>query len=49
VQVHSNNMIASGHGNHICYQLGCDRHARLILFVNPGIRETGNDSGNAPS
>jgi hypothetical protein len=49
VQVHSYNMVASSHDNHIRNQLGRDWSTRFILFVHPGIRKTRDDGGDSAS
>jgi hypothetical protein len=48
VQVHGDDMITSSNGEHIRHQLGCDWSPRLVLLVHPGIRETGDHSGDPP-
>jgi len=40
VQVHGNDMIATGHGKHICDELGGNRRTRPLLLVLPCIRIT---------
>jgi hypothetical protein len=47
VQVHCDDMIAAGGLQHVCHELGCDRSPTLILLILTGVREVGEDGGNA--
>ena len=48
MQVHSDDMVASSHAEHVRHQLGCDWSPRLVLLVHPRIRETWDHSGDPP-
>jgi len=47
MQIHQNIAIRAGHFDHIGHQFGCDRHARLIFLIGPGIAKIRDDRRNA--
>ena len=48
VQVHGNDMVAPGDGEHVGHQLRGDGGPRLVLLVHPCVRETRDHSGDPP-
>ena len=48
MQVHGNDVITASNGEHVRYQLGCDRSPRLVLLVHPRIRVTGDHGSDPP-
>lgn len=49
VQIHRNDMVAASSLKHIGHKLRCDRRPALVFLILAGVREVGNDSGDAAS
>lgn len=47
VEVHGDDMVAPGNREHVRDELRGDRRSRLVLLVHAGVRETGDDCGDA--
>ena len=48
VQVHGDDMVTPGYGEHVSHQLRRNWGPRLVLLVHPCVRETGDHSGDSP-
>lgn len=49
VEVHCDDVVATGSLKHVCHKFCCDWRARLVLLILAGIREVWDYSSNAAS